>query len=40
MTVTVQGNHLLVIEDILENRYKVPKKYLELIDNIGAKKKK
>jgi hypothetical protein len=29
-----------MIEEILENRYKVPKKYIEIVNNIGASKKK
>ena len=38
--VKVQGQQIKAIEDILVERYKIPKKYIKSIDNCGGKKKK
>ena len=38
--VEIQGNQIKAMEDILTEKYKVPKKYITAEDKCGGKKKK
>ena len=38
--VEVQGNQIKALDDILTDKYKIPKKYITIEDKCGGKKKK